>query len=605
MAQPERQLDRHAQNLLEMSEEKRALRLLAEFDHVELDDQQPKATSLAEQLAFCVRHTAKTAPAAMDSAMQALAVGLPPPAAWFRSADLRERPDRPEFLVSGVPLPATSHLPYLYIQTGNDAHTTLSCKLGVGSPGVALAMIGCVHYRAGLPARLRLLGRDRRTRVDVGIGAEWVVSPGATVRLTAGRPRVLIVIAGADRYDVYCDGLPVASGAIEGDSDWSEASIVVSGHLAPAGDLMLYRAAAWALDRNALETIRQQLSSPGSALPRALIADGNFAALARFCVNNPGPALEPAAAASSSIAAGIAALVDARKSHLAQVVADRLPEPLRTECRASITELAGNPMVAVSDLDVVLERNPSMERQLYRRLVGRKRETFAAVSGVNFDIHRGDVVGIIGHNGAGKTTLLRALCGLIGISRGEIRISDQFMLLRPGLGMRDELTGRENIISMGFYKGLHMRQIEGHTDDIVNFAELQDHIDKPVKYYSDGMRARLSFAISTSYATEILFLDELLGAGDISFQEKAQSRLKRFIGDAGTVVVVTHSINFVLRSCNKALLMHRGQQVCFGDPQDAVGQYLFLLEGRVDDSANGGSERVAMPDAPSSSRTAR
>ena len=198
--------------------------------------------------------------------------------------------------------------------------------------------------------------------------------------------------------------------------------------------------------------------------------------------------------------------------------------------------------------------------------------------GVSLRVDEGAFVAVIGANGAGKSTLLRALCGLIDIHQGRITIADRFLLLRPGMGMRDELTGRENIYSMGFYLGLELADVRGLVDDIIEFSELGSHIDKAVKYYSDGMRARLSFSIATSFAPEVLFLDELLGAGDISFQEKAQARLRSFIKSVGTVVVVTHSMQFVTESCTKALLMHGGKQVYFGDPQEAVARFMFLME---------------------------
>jgi ABC-type polysaccharide/polyol phosphate transport system ATPase subunit len=209
----------------------------------------------------------------------------------------------------------------------------------------------------------------------------------------------------------------------------------------------------------------------------------------------------------------------------------------------------------------------------------RKQKTFRAVDQVSFELHKGDVLGIIGHNGAGKSTLLRALCGLIDISAGRIEIANRFLLLRPGIGMRDELTGRENIASMAFYLGLGLNEVNAMSDDIITFSELGEHIDKPVKYYSDGMRARLVFSIATSFAPEVLFLDELLSAGDIAFQEKAQARLRSFLNKVDTVVVVTHSTDFVMRSCTKGLLMHQGRQIYFGDPEETVARYLQVLEG--------------------------
>lgn len=241
-------------------------------------------------------------------------------------------------------------------------------------------------------------------------------------------------------------------------------------------------------------------------------------------------------------------------------------------------ELVPAPTVEVSNLTVQLSRNPATDVSIWRMLGRKSSEKFLVLNDVAFRLFPGDVFGIIGHNGAGKSTLLRCLAGLIPIKTGRIFVRGSHMLLRSGFGLRLELTGRENIISLGIYMGLSYKEIATKVNEIVEFAELGEHIDKPVKYYSDGMLSRLTFSTATSLTPEILMLDELLGAGDIKFQAKAQERLHRFIEKSHVVILVTHSVSFVRQYCNKALVLSRGRQIFFGDPQQAVSCYLNDLQ---------------------------
>jgi ABC-type polysaccharide/polyol phosphate transport system ATPase subunit len=166
---------------------------------------------------------------------------------------------------------------------------------------------------------------------------------------------------------------------------------------------------------------------------------------------------------------------------------------------------------------------------------------------------------------------------LIPIATGSVRVKQNFMLLRGGIGIQPHLTGRQNVVSAGIYLGLTPAQAKALVPDILEFSELGESFDRPTKYYSDGMLSRLVFAVATSISPEILLLDELLGAGDISFQEKAKRRLDAFLSAARVVVVVTHSIDFVRNNCNKALVMAHGKQLYFGEPSTAVSVYLSHL----------------------------
>lgn len=235
------------------------------------------------------------------------------------------------------------------------------------------------------------------------------------------------------------------------------------------------------------------------------------------------------------------------------------------------------PVIDVKHARVELMRNPA-KSLLLTNLLFRRGDNMTVLDDISFAIYPGDVIGIIGHNGAGKSTLLRAMAGLIPIKNGSIRIADKFMLLRGGIGVRPELTGRQNVLSAGIYMGLTPREARLLIPDVLEVSGLGEHFDRPVKYYSDGMMSRLVFSIATSVSPTVLLLDELLGAGDISFQETAKKRLNSFLSGSNVVVVVTHSIDFVRNNCNKALVLSHGKQIYFGEPKTAVAAYLTDLD---------------------------
>lgn len=259
-------------------------------------------------------------------------------------------------------------------------------------------------------------------------------------------------------------------------------------------------------------------------------------------------------------------------------VVDELERHLPPNAKAAWDDLAPrvtpSPVITVEDLSVTFSQDPSTDRSLARFLRRLPPRRFEALSHLNFKIFQGDIVGIIGRNGAGKSTLLRTLTGAIPLSSGRARVEGTLALLRPGAGMREHLSGRQNIYNSGIYMGMSLRQIREIEQEVIEFSELGEAIDRPYKYYSDGMRSRLIFSLATSVSPEILMLDELLGAGDMSFQEKAMSRLERFIEHAHVVIVVQHGGDFVRRRCNKALYLEEGRQVYFGDPHIALDLYL-------------------------------
>ncbi len=259
-----------------------------------------------------------------------------------------------------------------------------------------------------------------------------------------------------------------------------------------------------------------------------------------------------------------------------QILGRVSPEPA-AQWVAAHRERLPAPVLSVRKLSAEFMLTPNKRFALGSLLRGKGRERFRVLNDISFDVFPGDIVGIIGPNGAGKSTLLRAIAGLMPIHDGEIVLRAQHLLLSAGIGARNELTGRENIYLAGTFMGLSKGQIDSLFDEIWEFSELGRSIDKPFKYYSDGMKGRLVFSLATSVSPQLLMLDELLSAGDIKFQKKAADRMEQLLDRAKAVIVVTHSMPFVAQRCNKALLVSGGRLAAYGDPKEVIAHYLNVL----------------------------
>ena len=254
------------------------------------------------------------------------------------------------------------------------------------------------------------------------------------------------------------------------------------------------------------------------------------------------------------------------------------PEPLVRQLEATFDTsnlilTPPQPLLSLRSVDVEYAKDPTARKGLSKILTGAREETFKALDKVNFNAFPGDIIGVIGKNGAGKSTLLRAIQGSTPLIAGKIKIWGSSMLLRPGTGMSGELSGTQNIVRSAIFMGFSPNEAKDLIAEVVDFSELGQHIEKPYKYYSDGMRARLVFALATTVSPDILMLDELLGAGDRSFQEKAMQRLQEMIGRAKVVLVVQHTTDFILKQCTKCLYLSNGTQKYFGDPVIAAEMY--------------------------------
>lgn len=200
---------------------------------------------------------------------------------------------------------------------------------------------------------------------------------------------------------------------------------------------------------------------------------------------------------------------------------------------------------------------------------------FWAVKDFSLHIVSGERVGIVGHNGAGKSTLLKTLCRIYEPTTGTIAVRGRIApLLEIGAGFHPEFTGRENIYLNGAILGYSKREIRAIEHEVIAFAELEEFIDTPVKYYSTGMYMRLAFSLATSMQPDILVLDELFAGGDSSFIVKAKARMHQLIDRASIMIMVSHDANLVRSLCNRVIWMDHGKIVADGAPGVILDRYL-------------------------------
>lgn len=226
--------------------------------------------------------------------------------------------------------------------------------------------------------------------------------------------------------------------------------------------------------------------------------------------------------------------------------------------------------------DLQLERVISVREYAIRRLRGERfpTQTLWPLRDISFSVQAGESFGIVGRNGAGKSTLLKVIAGIVPPTTGRVNVCGQLSpLLELGAGFDMELTGRENIQLYGTLLGLRRRHLRARIDAIADFAELTPFIDVPLKNYSSGMVARLAFAIATDSDPDILLVDEVLSVGDAPFQRKCEARLARFQTRGVTVILVTHSLDLLLETCTRALLLEPGMPGVVGSAQEIAARY--------------------------------
>ena len=205
---------------------------------------------------------------------------------------------------------------------------------------------------------------------------------------------------------------------------------------------------------------------------------------------------------------------------------------------------------------------------------------FHALHDVSFEVRRGEAVGIIGRNGSGKSTLLQIVCGTLQPSAGSVEVNGRVAaLLELGAGFNVEFTGRENVFLNGSILGLTRAQVEERLQDILDFAEIGEHIDQPVKTYSSGMFVRLAFAVAAHCDPEILIVDEALAVGDVYFQRKCYRRIEQLRDGGCTLLLVTHSTGTLVQLCDRGILLEGGRMLFDGECGQAVREYMKCLFG--------------------------
>lgn len=235
--------------------------------------------------------------------------------------------------------------------------------------------------------------------------------------------------------------------------------------------------------------------------------------------------------------------------------------------------------------DIVIEiKNVTKEYKIFDRKKDRlleailpkyeKHRVFKAVDNLNLTIKKGEILGILGKNGAGKSTLLKMVTGVVSPTKGEIKVNGKISsLLELGAAFNTELTGYENIYQHGQVMGLTQEQIKEKEQDIIDFADIGDHLYQPVKTYSSGMFARLAFACAINVEPEVLIVDEVLSVGDMAFQEKSITRMKEIREKGTTILFVSHSLQAIKNFCNRAIWMQNGKIIMDGPTTEVTEKY--------------------------------
>ena len=220
-------------------------------------------------------------------------------------------------------------------------------------------------------------------------------------------------------------------------------------------------------------------------------------------------------------------------------------------------------------------------------------ETFTALNDVNLSVPKGRTLGVIGRNGSGKSTLLKLVAGISKPTSGAVRVDGRVSaLIELGAGFHPEISGRENVFINGIMLGLTKREVARRFDEIVEFAELRDFIDAPVKTYSSGMYMRLGFAVAIHVDPDVLLVDEVLAVGDEGFTHKCLDKFADFKRRGKTILLVTHSLGLVERFCDEALWLDAGRIKGSGDPKRIVGAYLTDIEQREEQELAAGDSRA-------------
>ena len=238
---------------------------------------------------------------------------------------------------------------------------------------------------------------------------------------------------------------------------------------------------------------------------------------------------------------------------------------------------------AIEVKDLVISYQNLKKTSIKKTLLHLKRQKpdrFVAVKGISFYVREGEILGIIGKNGSGKSTTLNALAGIFSPDSGSIDLNGHSIsLLSIGVGFIREMTGRENITLSGMLLGFTEEQVKAKEQEIIDFAEIGEFIDMPVRTYSSGMYSKLAFSITAILETDIMLIDEVLSVGDQKFKKKSYNKMKSLISNKDrTVVIVSHSIDTLRKLCDTVMWMHEGQIKKIGEPGPVLDEYVKFME---------------------------
>lgn len=240
--------------------------------------------------------------------------------------------------------------------------------------------------------------------------------------------------------------------------------------------------------------------------------------------------------------------------------------------------MSNNPIITFSKVtkNFSLNKQKTFKEFFPALLLGHEtKQDFTALDNISFQINRGETVGIIGPNGSGKSTILKLIAGVMYPTMGKVTVHGKVSpLIELGAGFHPELSGTENIYLNGSILGLNQKELKEMYADIVNFSELGEFINQPIKHYSSGMYMRLAFAVAIHTRPEILLVDEILAVGDTAFQEKCFTKMEQFKKDGVTIIYVSHSMEQVKSFCSRAIYIDHSKLIKDGPVEEVVEQYL-------------------------------
>jgi ABC-2 type transport system ATP-binding protein len=239
----------------------------------------------------------------------------------------------------------------------------------------------------------------------------------------------------------------------------------------------------------------------------------------------------------------------------------------------------GSFRIVVENASLFFDRKLSAKNSLKRLFIAGEKsvstiQPFYALKNLSFSVRDGEVMGVIGNNGAGKSTLLRMVAGIYSPNEGRISLRGESSLLALGTGFQPDLSGLDNIKINATLLGMSLKELESKIQPIVEFAELEDFIDLPLKNYSSGMRSRLGFSIAIHINRDILLVDETLSVGDAKFRTKSKRRIRELIKEDRTVLLVSHSMTQIKQLCHRVIWLENGQLVEIGKAKEVVDRYL-------------------------------